>query len=143
LEVQIVELAFAAAACQGALKDAAAAAAAARSVVNDVANLNVTSKRVNQAKRGPFTALSNRVQNPRLRMVSAEQLARQGAARWLVDEGHWPRVQREVVVSWEAFSDRLGDDSAAHSALSSGAASVLDAAMSGLCDILSDAKLLA
>ena len=32
-------------------------------VVNDVDNLNVTSRRINQSKKGPFTAALNRLRN--------------------------------------------------------------------------------
>ena len=86
---------------------AAQSAQSLRDVLNGVDNLNVTTARVNQAKRGPFTAAMNRVRAEErrggsMRLVSLEQLARQGKARWLVDNGTWASIEREVVCSYEA-----------------------------------------
>jgi len=72
-----------------------------RNHFNGVGNLNVTSARINQAKRGPFTAAINRLQGDKLRTVTLEQLARQGRARWLVDDGTWTRIERAVVCSYD------------------------------------------
>jgi hypothetical protein len=86
---------------------AAQSAQTLRDALNNVHNLNVTTARVNQAKRGPFTAAMNRVRAAEarggsMRLVSLEQLARQGKARWLVDDGTWASIEREVVCSYEA-----------------------------------------
>ena len=79
-----------------------------RDLVNEPYNLNVTSKRVNQAKRGPFTAALNRLKkrDGTLREISVEQLARSGRAKHLVDDGTWANVTKEVVVSYDALSAR-------------------------------------
>ena len=37
----------------------------------------------------------------------AEQLARQGRARWMVDNGDWARIERGVVASYDAAADAL------------------------------------
>ena len=78
-----------------------------RDALNSVSNLNVTSTRVNQSKRGPVTAALNRLNNERLRTVPLEQLARQGKASWLVDEGIWARIEREIVVSYDTLDEEL------------------------------------
>lgn len=80
-----------------------------RDVFNGDINLNATSKRINQAKRGPFTAAINRLtkRDGSLREISAEQLARNGRARWLVDEGVWARIEREVVASYDGADEEL------------------------------------
>ena len=84
-----------------------------REALNGVSNLNVTSKRVNQAKRGPFTAAMNRVRAAEtrgsMRLVTLEQLARQGKARWLVDDGTWAKIEREVVCSYDALAATMCD----------------------------------
>ena len=113
IEVQLVELAlvrtYKQCAGSGVISMAAAQAAEVlRRAFNDVDNLNVTSGKVNQSKRGPFTAAINRLQSDRgLRMVPLEQLARQGAAKWLVDDGSWARIERSIVASYDATSDAL------------------------------------
>ena len=76
---------------------------------NGLPNLNVTSKRVNQAKRGPFTAGVNRLQSDRLRRVSIEQLARQGSNKWMVDDGTWARIERAIAVSYDHTYTELID----------------------------------
>ena len=58
-------------------------------VFNDTCNLNVTSRKINQAKKGPIRACMNNyrlVQERGLRALSLESAARRGTARWLVDE---------------------------------------------------------
>jgi hypothetical protein len=52
-----------------------------RDALNGLDNLNVTSKRINQAKRGPVTAAINRLQDERLRSVPIRQLVKQGRVR--------------------------------------------------------------
>ena len=73
---------------------------------NDVTNLNLTSRRVNQSKKGPFTAALNRLEKGATR-VDLEELARRGRASWLVDEGAWANVEREIVESYDAMEKRL------------------------------------
>ena len=80
-----------------------------RGALNGVHNLNVTSAKINQAKRGPFTAALNRLQGDRLRSVSIEQLARQGRARWMVDDGTWARIEAAVVTSYDTAHATLDD----------------------------------
>jgi len=80
-----------------------------RDAFNGKTNLNATSKKINQSKRGPFTAAINRLKkrDGSLREISAEQLARSGRAKWLVDEGLWDRIEREVVVSYDSAGEEL------------------------------------
>jgi len=80
-----------------------------RGAVNASLNLNVTERRVNQAKRGPFTAAINRLRKygGGLREISAEQLARSGRARWLVDTGVWANIERQTVISYEDLVQKL------------------------------------
>lgn len=73
---------------------------------NDVSNLNLTSRRVNQSKKGPFTAALNRLEKGATK-VDVEGLARKGRASWLVDEGAWANVEREIVESYDAMERRL------------------------------------
>ena len=75
-------------------------------------NLNVTTSRVNQKKRGPFTALLNRLQQVKtkdagytLRNISLEQLARQGRARELLLDGTWCRIEKQVCISYDSLHD--------------------------------------
>ena len=80
-----------------------------REIANSSPNLNVTSSRVNQSKRGPFTAAINRLKkrDGALRDVSVEQLARAGRAKWLVDNGCWDNIQREVVRCYESVEKEM------------------------------------
>jgi len=111
LEVQLAEVALAHAFSEGAHSAHSMATAQAaelvRSALNDVANLNVTSAKINQAKRGPFTAALNRLQSDTLRSVSIEQLARQGRGKWMVDDGTWARIETAVVASYETAQTSL------------------------------------
>lgn len=83
-----------------------------RDVVNGVDNLNVTSKRINQAKRGPFTAALRRLRSDRLRDTTLHELARMGRNAWMVDDGTWARIECQMRLSHErleasaALSDR-------------------------------------
>lgn len=105
LEVQLCELAFAKAYTASGARVGSMATLQAhehlRARVNDVPNLNVTSRRVNQAKRGPMTAAVRRLSTESLRDVSAEQLARQGQAKWLVDNGTWARIETAIVAAYD------------------------------------------
>lgn len=112
-----------------------------RHALNGVTNLNVTTARVNQAKRGPFTAAMNRVRvaeerGGSLRLVSLEQLARQGKARWLVDDGTWAAIEREVVRSYdacrEAVEEEAGGGLRSSAALSAAALEELEATLARL-----------
>ena len=121
MEVQLVEQALV-----DALVGTGAVTAQARDVelchtalslaVNGPLNLNVTTRRVNQAKRGPFTAgirrlysgTENGVGSGRsLRVLTLEQLARQGKARPLVDDGTWARIEKEVAKSYDLLAPQV------------------------------------
>ena len=78
-----------------------------RATLNGVDNLNVTSAKINSAKRGPFTAALNRLKGEYLRPVSIDQLARQGRAKSLVDDGTWARISAAVVDAYDATRDAL------------------------------------
>lgn len=118
LECQLTEMALA---CifqhgrQTRLKSMATAQAAEwlRDGVNGLGNLNVTSARINQAKRGPWTAALNRLRSEQLRDVSVEQMARQGRAKWMLEDGTWSRIQGAVVESFDALQSRNFDGLAA------------------------------
>ena len=70
----------------------------------------MTSRKINQAKRGPFTAAINRLRkrDGTLREISVEQLARSGKAKWLVDNGSWENIRGEIVASYDRMEDTLG-----------------------------------
>ena len=87
-----------------------------RDALNDVGNLNVTTRTINVWKRGPFTAALRRLNTDSLRDVTLEQLARQGKARPLVDDGTWARIERAVVNAYDATDTRLNDTSTLHDA---------------------------
>jgi hypothetical protein len=110
-----------------------------RDLVNEPYNLNVTSKRVNQAKRGPFTAAINRMKkrDGTLREISVEQLARSGRAKRLVDDGTWANVEKEVVVSYDALSSR-----ASESRLTRKQSILLEETIDRLHDVLEKIKIL-
>lgn len=78
-----------------------------RAVVNDHANLNVTSAKVNQGKKGPFTAALNRVCDDRLRTVHIDQLVRQGRGGWMIDGGTWAKIEKSVVQSYDQMDTSL------------------------------------
>lgn len=111
LEVQLGEMALVRAftAERGAMASMATAHATEllRGAINDVRNLNVTSAKINQAKRGPFTAALNRLRSDTLRSVSIEQLVRQGRGVWMLHDGTWARVGSAVVASYDAMDDSL------------------------------------
>ena len=114
LEIQLAEIALVRTyseqgrGAQGVSMAAAQAAGALRAVLNGLDNLNVTSARHNQAKKGPISAAINRLQSEKgLRAVTVEQLARQGKAKWLVDNGDWARIERAVVASYDHAVDEL------------------------------------
>lgn len=76
-------------------------------IVNAPVNLNVTTSRINQAKRGPFTSALNRIKNGSLRALSVEDMARRGKAKWLVDDGIWVNIEKEAVLSFESVEETL------------------------------------
>jgi len=73
LEVQLAEIALVRAlADTGAMTTSMATTQTTdvlRHAINGHTNLNITQARVNQAKRGPFTAAMNRIRSDRLRTV--------------------------------------------------------------------------
>jgi hypothetical protein len=77
------------------------------SILNADSNLNVTTRRVNQKKKGPFISAQNRLGGSRFRQVSIEQHARTGAARELVEDGTWARIERAVVQSGERIDEAI------------------------------------
>ena len=102
LEIQVVNLAW----CS-ALADGVRTRGAKESIqlfVNDLPNLNVTSKVINQAKKGPFIRfLKKMVQDGDHPWASGtestlEELARKGApsVRRLVDSGSWAKIEQAV-----------------------------------------------
>ena len=125
LEVQLAEVAlvraFGAERAQMGSMATAQATELLRGALNGLGNLNVTSAKINQAKKGPVTAAINRLGNERLRTVSIEQLARQGRARWLVDDGTWARIEGAVVAGYDDADARLRGDGVAVDALPSAA----------------------
>jgi hypothetical protein len=81
-------------------------------VANCVENLNVTTRMVNQKKKGPFMSVRNRMRKPgghNLRSISLEQFARTGAARPLIDDGTWARIETSIVQTWDELKPRLED----------------------------------
>lgn len=102
-----------------------------RDVLNDVPNLNVTTRAINCAKRGPFTAALNRLRSDSLRDVTLEQLARQGKARTLVDDGTWARIETAIVNAYDSTSEQLNDAPALLSA-----SELTARTMDELCSIL-------
>lgn len=80
-----------------------------RGASNDVFNLNVTTMRINQAKKGPFVSAINRlkIDGHSLRRVSLKQMARMGRARWMVDSGDWDRVETAIEKSFDCVRDAL------------------------------------
>lgn len=83
-----------------------------RDALNDVANLNVTTRTINVWKRGPITAALRRLNSESLRDVTLEQLARQGRAAPLVDDGTWARIERTIVNSYDTLNETLNEQTA-------------------------------
>ena len=83
-----------------------------RDALNDVANLNVTTRTINVWKRGPITAALRRLNSDSLRDVTLEQLARQGRAAPLVDDGTWARIERAIVNAYDTTDERLTEQTA-------------------------------
>lgn len=110
-----------------------------REFFNGSDNLNVTSKRVNQSKKGPFTSAINRLRkrDGSLRDFSAEKFARAGRARWLVDEGIWDRIETEIVASYDGVSEKI-----TNSRLTRAQAKKVQEGMDELHDALSRIKIL-
>ena len=120
LEVQLVEHAFVETLLQPTVRTYTAreqdvAAGKLRTHFNDLANLNVTSSRVNQSKRGPHTAALNRLRSAHgLRGLQLHQLARQGAASWLVDAGVWTTIERQMAESYDTIAAAIEDEDDHH-----------------------------
>lgn len=102
-----------------------------RNAVNHVDNLNVTTKAINQAKRGPFSAAVGRLTSDKLRVLPLEQLARQGRATALVDDGTWANIEGAVVLAYDVSECKLKDTPALR-----GAQHFVDATMDELNAIL-------
>ena len=68
-----------------------------RNHCNALSNLNVTTRRTNQKKKGPIGAGMRRLRNVdgkhELRNVTLRQLASMGAARELIENGTWDRIE--------------------------------------------------
>ena len=87
-----------------------------RDALNGVDNLNVTTRTINVWKRGPFTAALRRLNTDSLRDLTLEQLARQGRAAPLVDDGTWARIERAIVNSYDTTAEGLNNLTALESA---------------------------
>ena len=113
LEVQLLDFAFVLSyGAVGGREGSMAAAQAHEQIVdvfNGVTNLNVTTKRINCAKRGPFTSALNRLGSDSLRDLKLEQFARQGRARSLVDDGTWARIEGALVNAYDATNHQLSE----------------------------------
>ncbi len=135
LEVQLAELALVRAYEQTDARSGSIATSQAhemlRDAINNVDNLNVTTRRVNQAKRGPFTAAISRLNSEKLRVVPLEQLARQGRAKWLVDDGTWTNIESSVVIAYDVDECKLRNTPALR-----GASKVVDATLEELHGLL-------
>ena len=83
-----------------------------RNALNDLANLNVTTRTINVWKMGPTRAALNRLHSDSLRDVTLEQLARQGRAKPLVDDGTWARIERAIVNAYDATNETLNGQTA-------------------------------
>lgn len=102
-----------------------------RDALNDVANLNVTTRTINVWKRGPFTAALRRLNSDSLRDVTLEQLARQGRAAPLVHDGTWARIERAIVNAYDTTDERLTEQTAL-----AGAAELTEKTLDELASIL-------
>ena len=78
-----------------------------RDQCNMLANLNVTTRRINQKKKGPIGSAMRRQERALgahdLRIIPLEQYARSGAARELVDSGVWKRIERSIQSQLDQF----------------------------------------
>ena len=113
LEVQLGDFAHVHAWCAVGARPGSMAAAQAHEQIayalNGVTNLNVTTKKINCAKRGPFTSALNRLNSDSLRDLKLEQFARQGRARSLVDDGTWARIEGAIVNAYDATNRQLSE----------------------------------
>lgn len=109
LEVQCANLAWCTALDRAPVASRAAAQAAHRTardklqiLVNSVENLNVTTRCINQAKKGPFTAFNRRATGETTWKDGEdclEDLARNSTSanvRALVEDGHWANIERAL-----------------------------------------------
>ena len=83
-------------------------------ILNCNCNLNVTSARVNQKKKGPFISANNRLRLDTLRSVTLEDLARRGKAKELIDDGTWARIEKCVQKQCDYFHDTVETMSDVH-----------------------------
>ena len=112
LEVQLAEYAFVRAYGAAGARAGSMAATQAHEqiadVLNGVANLNVTTRAINCAKRGPFTRALNRLNSDSLRDFTLEQLARTGSTtKPLVDDGTWARIEGAIVNAYDVTEETL------------------------------------
>lgn len=112
LEVQLAEYAFVRAYGAAGARAGSMAATQAHEqiavVLNGVANLNVTTRAINCAKRGPFTRALNRLNSDSLRDLTLEQLARTGSTtKPLVDDGTWARIEGAIVNAYDVTEETL------------------------------------
>lgn len=118
LEVMLFERAFESARqSNGAMSKQGFAVAHAGELLRDrcnaLTNLNVTTRRINQKKKGPIGAAMRRIIHANgpheLRVVSLCQFARMGAARELVENGVWTRIERSMQTQIEEFDVWVDD----------------------------------
>lgn len=118
-------------------------AATLRHALNSVANLNVTSRKVNQAKRGPFFAAMNQLRSQKthgIRQNSLEELARRSRANggWIIQDGTWARIEASVVQSYDAIVAHVET----RNEVPVDSANLTDATLERLGDMLRDLKVL-
>jgi len=80
--------------------------------VNGLVNLNVTSKDINQAKKGPFTRFLNYQERGSWRGESIEELVRQSktvSVLQLHKDGYWINIEKAVAMSAEQIAELCRD----------------------------------
>ena len=110
LEIQFVDLALARAAKQAAVAPNQDELQQLREVTNCVANLNVTTRAVNQKKKGPFMAWCKRQKDEsKLRSLSLTQLSRT-AFTSDKDRHTWALICGALASSFDCMTDALQGD---------------------------------
>ena len=107
LEVNVCDHAWGEA--QYALGPASGTRSKVKRAVNSITNLNLTTRRINDAKKGPFIRFMNRVKNTNLRSFSLEECAR-ASCKHLVDDGTWDNIDRCIAVAYESMIDDLNNE---------------------------------
>ena len=73
-------------------------------IINSTPCLNVTTKKINQAKKGPFTSFLNRYDGSKsLRGKSVDDLLKNREMR---DSGTWDRIKKSVVTTWYDHTEK-------------------------------------